>query len=135
MSKCTFQFTGGRERSVVWGRKDEEYIADFMLIAQRTLTGSEMRLFRFHYLLGADWKLCCMKLKMDRGDLFHLCYKIEQRLGRAFRETEPYGLFPLDEYFGGATGEVRAFIPQKKGPKPLRPPLARRDRRIVPLAA
>jgi hypothetical protein len=38
---------------------------------------------------------------MDRGNFFHAVYRIEQRLGRMFRELEPYSLFPLDEYFNG----------------------------------
>ncbi|MCC6342243.1 MAG: hypothetical protein IT166_08595 [Bryobacterales bacterium] len=37
---------------------------------------------------------------MDRGNFFHAVYRIEQTLGRTFRELRPYALFPLDEYFG-----------------------------------
>jgi hypothetical protein len=118
------QFTGGRERSMTWGRKDEEYIADFLLMSRRLLNDAEYRIFKIHYLLGADWKLCTMKLKMDRGNFFHLVYKIEARLGKSFREQEPYGLFPLDEYFHGATRELVASRPAKEGPLPLRPPMA-----------
>lgn len=124
LSQCTLQFTGGRERSFSWGRRDEEYIADFLLMARRQLTEAEYRIFRFHHLLGADWRLCTMKLKMDRGSFFHYVYRLEARLGRAFRETEPYGLFPLDEYFQGATKEVVAIMPPPEGPLPLRPPMA-----------
>jgi hypothetical protein len=61
---------------------------------------------------------------MDRGDFFHIVYKIEARLGKAFREQEPYGLFPLDEYFYGATRDVVATVPEREGPLPLRPPMA-----------
>ena len=64
-------------------------------------TNFEHRLFRYHFLLGADWKLCTRKLGMDRGNFFHAVYRIEQKLGRVFRELEPYPLFPLDEYFHG----------------------------------
>lgn len=124
LSQCTLHFTGGRERSMSWGRKDEEYIADFLLMAKRHLPDGEYRIFKYHYLLGADWRLCTMKLKMDRGDFFHRVYRIEARLGRAFREEEPYGLFPLDEYFHGATREVTATIPLRDLPLPLRPPMA-----------
>jgi hypothetical protein len=91
----------GRSRPSTWGRKDEEYIADFQLIARRNLDDSESRLFRYHFVLGADWKLCTRKLEMDRGNFYHAVYRIEQKLGRVFRETEPYPLFPLDEYFNG----------------------------------
>ena len=39
-------------------------------------------------------------------------------------EQEPYGLFPLDEYFYGATRDVVATVPEREGPLPLRPPMA-----------
>jgi hypothetical protein len=61
----------------------------------------EYRLFRFHFLLGADWKLCARRLGVDRGNFYHAVYRIEQKLGRTFRELQPYPLFPLDEYFHG----------------------------------
>ena len=83
----------------LWGLKDEEYTADFCLVARRTLSPRQHRLFRFHYLLGADWKLCCAKENLDRGTFFHEIYRIEQKLGKTFRELRPYALFPLDEYF------------------------------------
>jgi hypothetical protein len=38
---------------------------------------------------------------MDRGTFFHMIYRIQRKLGRAFRETEPYPLFPMSEYFAG----------------------------------
>ena len=77
-----------------WGRKDEEYCADFLLISKRTLTAEEHKVFTYHYLLGADWKLCCARMNIDRGQFFHCVYRIEQRLGRTFRELTPYSLFP-----------------------------------------
>ena len=44
---------GGGNRGLCYGRKTEEYIADFFLMSRRTLTpGTEWDLFRFHYLLG-----------------------------------------------------------------------------------
>ena len=74
-------------------------MADFCLVSRRTLSEYEYRLFKFHFLLGADWKLCCHKLNLDRGSFFHEIYRIQQKLGRTFRELEPHALFPLDEYF------------------------------------
>lgn len=124
LSQCTFQFTGGREKTMAWGRKNEEYIADFLLMVRRHLDENEYRIFRIHYLLGADWRLCCMKLKVDRGDFFHFIYKIEARLGRAFREEKPYGLYPLDEYFSGVVGPALPCKVEREGPEPLRPPMA-----------
>jgi hypothetical protein len=101
MSRVSLEHTGhGGGRRYLWGRKDEEYIADFTLVSKRELTAAEYQLFKFHFLLGADWKLCCRKLKVDRGTFFHAVYRVQQKLGRVFRELEPYGLYPLDEYFG-----------------------------------
>jgi hypothetical protein len=90
----------GRAR---YSRPNSEFLADFVLSAQRTLGAGTLshEVFRLHYLQGADWKVCCARLGLSRGNFFHECYRIEARLGRAFREIEPYALFPLDEYFGG----------------------------------
>jgi hypothetical protein len=100
MSHARLELIGGQDRRPVWGRKDEEYIADFCLVSKRHLDEFEYRIFRFHFLLGADWKLCCRQLKMEKGEFFHCIYRIQQKLGHAFREITPYPLFPLDEYFG-----------------------------------
>jgi hypothetical protein len=94
------EFCAGREGRRTYGRKKEEYVADFCLVSRRHLGPSEYQLFKYHFLLGADWKLCCRKLKMDRGNFFHLVYRIEHRLGRVFADLKPYGLYPLNEYFG-----------------------------------
>ena len=101
MSHVRLALISGKDRRQVWGRRDEEYIADFSLVSKRVLDESEYKLFRFHFLLGADWRLCCRQMKMERGSFFHEIYRIEQKLGRVFRELEPYALYPVDEYFGG----------------------------------
>jgi hypothetical protein len=93
--------SGGRR--ITWGRKDEEYCADFLLVARRYLTPEDHKVFRYHYLLGADWRLCTRKLNVDRGAFFHAAYRIQRRLGQVFAEIQPYPLFPLDEYFYGRT--------------------------------
>ena len=111
MSKVTLTFCAGKERQLTWVRKDEDYCADFCLLSRRTLTDFEYDAFRFHFLLGADWKLCCRKMNIDRGTFFHTVYRVEQKLGRIFREVEPYSLYPLDEYFGGTLRKSRAPWP------------------------
>jgi hypothetical protein len=78
------------------------------LVSRRVLNDEESRIFRFHFLLGANWKLCCRQLGMDRGTFFHAVYRIQQRLGRTFLELKPYGLFPLDEYFNGTVRQPPA---------------------------
>jgi len=47
----------------------------------------------------------------DRGTFFHCVYRVEQKLGRTFREVQPYSLYPLDEYFGGTLRKARASSP------------------------
>ncbi len=102
LSRVSVEANPGRQRKSAWGYRNEEFMADFCLLAERTLGANSLglKVFNYHMLLGADWKLCCRKLKIDRGAFFHEVYRIEERLGRAFRETQPYGLFPVDEYFG-----------------------------------
>jgi hypothetical protein len=133
MTRVTMSLTRGRERHFTWSRKDEEYIADFTLVARRSLNEADYKIFKYHYLLGADWKLCCRKLKMDRGRFFHAVYRIQQRLGRIFRELQPYGLYPLDEYFGTTVRGVKPLQPTWTPPPavPVRPPVLQQLQRAA----
>jgi len=106
-------------------------MADFTLIANRVLDEEELRIFRFYYLLGAGYKLCCRQLKMDRTDFFRYLYRIQRKLGRSFAETEPYALYPVAEYFSGVV---------RKGPSlPPGPPAAQQQKKkwvyCLPLSA
>ncbi len=136
MSKVSLIQCRGRDHRRTYERLVEDYIADFCLVSRRSLTDFEHRLFRCHFLLGADWRLCCRQLKLDKAAFFRVIYKIQQKLGRVFRELEPYGLFPLDEYFAGRiesrTTRVMYLPPPGMWPGdeddpetcgPLRPPL------------
>ncbi len=107
VSRVSLESNPGRQRKATWGLKNEEYIADFCLVSRRTLDEHQYKIFKFHFLLGADWRLCCRKLDIERGEFFHEVYRIEQKLGRTFRELEPFALFPLDEYFN-STGRQKA---------------------------
>lgn len=133
MSRVRLEQVNGSDHRQSWGMKNEEYMADFVLIARKTLDEFEYWLFKYHYLLGADWKLCCRQLKMDRGAFFHSVYRLQQKLGRAYREVEPYPLYPLDEYFGGTVrgGEVKAG--DGNGGKLFRMPSPQRQRLNPPL--
>src|SRR5262249_8614038 len=77
MSRVTLDLVPGKDRRGSWSRKDEEFTADFYLVSKRNLSEEEFRIFRYHFLLGADWKLCCRKLRIDRGNFFHAVYRIE----------------------------------------------------------
>lgn len=127
LSRVSLEFMprgGGRRSS--WGRKDEEYCADFLLVSRRALDNEEYKIFSYHFLLGADWKLCTRKLKMDRGLFFHAIYRIQQKLGKVFRELEPYALYPLDEYFSTVLREAAPAseareLPGSRKVVPIRP--------------
>ena len=123
MSRISLEPHVGRQRPNTWGRKDEEFIADFSLVSRRALNEDEYRLFRYHFLLGADWKLCTRKLGIDRGNFFHSVYRIEQKLGRTFRELTPYPLFPLDDYFHGPSRMAPAFSATARPEAALHPRL------------
>ena len=116
--ECTHGPIGYR----VYSRKREEYMADFCVVSRRALGDQDYELFRYVFLLGADWRLCLRKLNMDRGEFFHDIYRIEERLGRYYAEMEPYPLYPLDEYFGGSIRKesVRArtaAVPAPRNPR------------------
>jgi len=112
MSRVSFEHFGGRERRIMWCRKDEEYVADFHLVSRRVLEPGLYRIFCYHYLLGADWRLCCQRLRLDRGRFFHAVYRIQETLGRVFYELQPYGLYPPRIYFVTyISGGVRRKVP------------------------
>jgi hypothetical protein len=89
----------GRAAARAYSRPCEEFAADFVLVARRHLEPVEFELFRLHYVLGGDWRLCDRKLKLGQTRIFQLFYRIEQRLGRVFTELRPCPLYPLREYF------------------------------------
>jgi hypothetical protein len=99
LSRVSMELSPRGTHRATWGRKNEEYCADFLLVTRRTLTPQEYQIFNWHYLLGADWKLVSRKTGMDRGNFFHTIYRIQQKLGRTFSELRPYPLYPLDDYF------------------------------------
>lgn len=120
----------GQGNRGVWSRKDEEYIADFELLSRRALDPLHYKIFRYHFLLGADWKLCCRRLGISRGNFFHAIYRIEERLGLAFRETEPYGLYPPRDYFLTRRTDARS----SPAPSPPMPWEQRRHRERTQLS-
>jgi hypothetical protein len=129
MSRISLEYhRGGRDSHFSYVRRDEDYIADFCLVSRRHLDDFEHRIFRYHFLLGADWRLCCRQLRIDRGTFFHAIYRIEQRLGRVFKELRPYPLYPVDDYFGTRIPkepERRDNVVSMPAPAPLRPPVRR----------
>jgi hypothetical protein len=108
-------------------RRTQTFTADFCNVSKRFLSESEHQIFKFHFLLGADEKLCCSRLKLGDGQLWHSVYRIQQTLGRAFAELQPYPLYPLSDYFGHshAGGVKPCPVPAaRRDNGPLTPPLA-----------
>jgi len=108
--------SSGRSHRGMWSRKEEEYMADFDLVARRRLDKCHYQVFKFHFLLGASWKICCGRLGLERGNFYHTVYRIEQQVGEAILALEPYSLYPPRDYFASRLGEPAA---------PLRPDLLR----------
>lgn len=99
----THEYFSGTRGIRSYGRRNEEFIADFEAISRRTLDAEELELLHLYFFQNKDWKYCADKMNSNRGNIFHMVYTIQEKLGRAFRETEPYAIFPIDEYFSGAT--------------------------------
>jgi hypothetical protein len=117
LTLCPSRATLGRNRGpqhlAAWGRKNEEYVADFELLVRRTLGASSelYRIYQMFFISGQNWRGCCRRLDLDRGEFFHHVYRLEARVGRACAETEPYALFPVDAYFGGSRVLVSVSTP------------------------
>jgi hypothetical protein len=116
--QVNFGYSGGPTGWKLYGRKHEEFVADFEIISRRILDESEMLILKEYFIKGRDWKYCASKSNWNRGSFFHAVYAVQEKLGRAFRETEPYALFPIDEYFRSA--EIRkvtkvAVLPLPEG--------------------
>lgn len=94
----------GARRFYCWGRPEQEYCADFELVGRRALSGLGYRIFRLHFLLGGDWKVCCRRLGMERGNFFRQVYLAELHVGYALRTVRPYALHPLSGYFSWMGG-------------------------------
>jgi hypothetical protein len=131
VSHARLEQVNGKEHRHTWGMKDEEFMADFCLVAKRYLTPLEHRIFRFHYLLGADWKLCCRQMKMDRGDFFHTVYRLQQKLGRIFKELKAVSTLSPRRVFRW----IGQNVVDRNRPKlfEMSPKLLRRYRLIPPL--
>lgn len=127
VSRVSLEPHSGRSRPSTWGRKDEEYIADFTLVSKRVLSAEELKLWRMHFVLGAEWKLCCRALGIDRGNFFHAVYRVEQKLGRVFAELQPYALYPIGDYYNGASRMREVY--------PTRAPIEPRYSAIAPAPA
>jgi len=108
----------------------ECYLADFVLVAKRALSADEFEFFSTAYLSGVDWTRVHEAVGMNRTHFIHVCNRVGATLGRAFSETQPFALFPLDAYFSRPAPGTRTTALSGKVParyQPLVPPLVQRQ--------
>jgi hypothetical protein len=123
MSRVSLVPCHGKDQKMTYARLDEDYICDFSKICRRSLDNFDYNILRYHFLLGANWRLCCRQMKIDRGTYFHSLYRIQGRLGRVFGELKPYRLYPISEYFAGTIDRTNlAIMPLPRKRKPVLPP-------------
>jgi hypothetical protein len=82
-------------RPAHWSYPGIEFRADFELTALRVLDPLEAAVFWLHLIGGREWRICCARLQLSRGNFFHAVYRAERKMGIALRIR---GLFPIDEY-------------------------------------
>jgi hypothetical protein len=101
------EYSAGPKGYRYYGRKSEEFVADFCMVARRYLSREEYEVFNYFFILEAGLKLCCRQLKIDKGTFCHRLYHVEETLGRVFATLEPYPLYPVSEYFAGVISRNR----------------------------
>lgn len=87
----------------VGGYRSVEYVVDFENVGRRALAEHpvDLGVFNLHFVEGWDWRACSGKLGIKRSDFFHVVYRVEERLGRAYSTLQPYALWPTRDYFNG----------------------------------
>lgn len=124
LSRVSFDRSpAGRSNRGMWGLKREEFMADFELVARRSLTQAEHRLFRFHHILAASEAMCAKRLGISTHAAKKAIQRLEAKLGLTFAMLEPYALYPLYDYFNRTRSEPM---------KPCRLPAARARTSAVP---
>jgi hypothetical protein len=104
------------ERMWVFGRKREEFLADVLLVAKRALSEADWRLFDLHFVRGLEWFRCCPQLGYSRGYFFHAVYRVQEALGRAWVEVQPFPLCRPSGYFSDHRPDAAML-----NSRPLRP--------------
>jgi hypothetical protein len=121
--------TSGKASRFAWARKNEEYIADFVGIARESLAAGsfEHLLFDYHFVQGFGCAPVCLLMHISPRTFFGARAVIVAKLGRAFHDTTPFPLYPLDQYFTSGQHQVSAFEPPAAWARvfhPVVPPLA-----------
>ena len=107
------------------GHRAVEFIADVDLTARRILAPKDLAIFNYHLRAGHDWRWCCARVGLDKGNFFHRVYAIQARLGREFLTLTPYPLFPIRNYWYQRLQNVQAFPARDAAPAPAQKPAPR----------
>lgn len=89
------------KRSAARSYRDREFVADVELTARRILSPNQYTLFRLCYIWRRSNEFI---LRQRIGyktalDIMLVREAVERLLGTAFKDTKPYPLYPLKEYF------------------------------------
>lgn len=136
LSRVSFDRSpAGRSNRGMWGLKREEYMADFELVARRSLSHAEHRLFRFHHILAASEAMCAKRLGISTPAAKRAIQRLEVKLGLAFAVLEPYALYPLYDYFNRVHSEPvkPCRLPAVRARASVTPrlPMRQQDRRLI----
>jgi hypothetical protein len=105
---CGVEHSGGAELErcndgrghISYSRRAEDFRCDFECIAKRALTLRQHVIFKRHFLGSESGTEVAKRLSITTAAFAYEVEEIEQRLGRAYRDTKPYALHPLWKYFG-----------------------------------
>lgn len=97
-------------RRAAFSRPNEEFAADFVLVARRELRPDQFRIFKLRFFERASDTRISAETGLAAGEVNHAIYRIQRVLGRAFAETRPCALFPIDAYFG-CQAELNYAVP------------------------
>lgn len=101
---------GSKSIKRCYGRRCEEFSADFYVVAKRELSDFDWRLFKLHMIGERNSTECVPVLGCNKTFFYKAVYRIEEQMGKVYAELQPYRLFPLSEYFSSC--EPRELLPK-----------------------
>lgn len=99
-SKAIFNEVGsGTRRARAYARPVEEFLADVEIVIRRTLSADDLRLWRLRHVAGGTIGTAATALELAWGTAQWRVYRLEELAGRAFVETRPHAVWPVEQYF------------------------------------
>jgi len=121
---ATTASTGIVTQGITCSRPTEDFAADFTLVGNRVLADRPLlqQVFQMYFLECDKWTVVALRneltlpvflsrrMKINNNLLFRRVFEVKVILGRAFRELQPYALYPLKEYFTKGTCNVMLHV-------------------------